>query len=223
MNNDFKQNSRSTYRAKRKKTNIVLNSLIIIVLALIILVAYNIFASGSDEKAVTKQETPKQEQKQAAPKEKKAEETKKKEKPSEDKAVKEEDVKQSEEATAAPEKADDSQAVVTDGGTSPNVVKTIENPAWKPVGTTQTGEHTAVYDQSSVDWQEMLKAVSYATGLDSGNMTVYWLGRDKTTANASFATVASKDKQQKYNVYIKWVDGEGWMPTRVEELAEIQQ
>lgn len=222
MNNDFKQNSRSTYRAKRKKTNIVLNSLIIIVLALIILVAYNIFASGSDEKAVTKQETPKQEQKQAAPKEKKAEETKKKEKPSEDKAAKEEDEKQSEEATA-PEKADDSQAVVTDGGTSPNVVKTIENPAWKPVGTTQTGEHTAVYDQSSVDWQEMLKAVSYATGLDSGNMTVYWLGRDKTTANASFATVASKDKQQKYNVYIKWVDGEGWMPTRVEELAEIQQ
>lgn len=222
MNNDFKQNSRSTYRAKRKKTNIVLNSLIIIVLALIILVAYNIFASGSDEKAVTKQETPKQEQKQTAPKEKKAEETKKKEKPSEDKAAKEEDEKQSEEATA-PEKADDSQAVVTDGGTSPNVVKTIENPAWKPVGTTQTGEHTAVYDQSSVDWQEMLKAVSYATGLDSGNMTVYWLGRDKTTANASFATVASKDKQQKYNVYIKWVDGEGWMPTRVEELAEIQQ
>lgn len=222
MNNDFKQNSRSTYRAKRKKTNIVLNSLIIIVLALIILVAYNIFASGSDEKAVTKQETPKQEQKQAAPKEKKAEETKKKEKASEDKAAKEEDEKQSEEATAS-EKADDSQAVVTDGGTSPNVVKTIENPAWKPVGTTQTGEHTAVYDQSSVDWQEMLQAVSYATGLDSGNMTVYWLGRDKTTANASFATVASKDKQQKYNVYIKWVDGEGWMPTRVEELAEIQQ
>ncbi|MBS4215560.1 YrrS family protein [Neobacillus rhizophilus] len=222
MNSDFKQNSRSTYRAKRKKTNIVLNSLIIIVLALIILVAYNIFASGSDENAVTKQETPKQEQKQAAPKEKKAEETKKKEKFSEDKAAKEEDEKQSEEATAS-EKADDSQAVVSDGGTSPNVVKTIENPTWKPVGTTQTGEHTAVYDQSSVDWQEMLKAVSYATGLDSGNMTVYWLGRDKTTTNASIATVASKDKLLKYNVYIKWVDGEGWMPTRVEELAEIQQ
>ncbi|MEH7300265.1 YrrS family protein [Neobacillus drentensis] len=220
MTNDFNSNSRSGYRSKRKKTNLVLNSLIIIVLLLILFVAYNIFASGNDH-AAPKKESTKTEQKESQHTEKQAdkkENTKADDESSSDQVSEEE--KQSEEASTT-EKADESQEVVTDGGSSSNVLKTIENPSWKPVGTTQSGEHTAVYDTNSADWQEMLEAVSYATGLDGSNMTVYWLGRDKSTQNGSFATVASKDKQQKYNVYLQWVDGEGWMPTRVEELAEI--
>jgi hypothetical protein len=98
-----------------------------------------------------------------------------------------------------------------------------ENPSWKPVGTSQSGEHTAVYDKGSADWQEMLNAISYATGLDQGNMTVYWLGRDKSTPNGSFSTVASKDNKQKYNVYIQWVDGQGWKPTKVEDISKNGQ
>jgi cytoskeletal protein RodZ len=220
MTNDFNTNSRSGNRAKRKKTNLVLNSLIIIVLLLIIFVAYNIFASGNDN-ATPKKESPKTEQKETKHDDTQAgkKENNKKEDESSSEAV-QEDEQQSEEA-AATEQPDESQAVVTEGGSSSNVLKTIENPSWKPVGTTQSGEHTSVYDTNSVDWQEMLQAISYATGLDGSNMTVYWLGRDKSTQNGSFATVASKDKQQKYNVYLQWVDGEGWMPTRVEELAEI--
>jgi Domain of unknown function (DUF1510) len=54
-------------------------------------------------------------------------------------------------------------------------------------------------------------------------MTVYWLGRDRSTTNGSIGTVASKDNQQKYKVYLQWVDGQGWKPTKVEELAEIQR
>jgi uncharacterized protein YpmB len=239
LTNDLNSNSRSGYRTKRKKTNIVLNSLIIVVLLLIIFVAYNIFATGND-KAAPKKETTKTEQKETANKEntdqKKAEEattaagdenttdtTVEETEPSED-VTAPEDVTASEDETASeeattPDAADKSQEVVTEGG-SPNAVKTIENPAWQPVGTSQTGEHTPVYDQSSVDWQEMLNAISYATGLDKSNMTVYWLGRDKSTTNGSFSTVTSKDKQQKYNVYIQWVDGQGWKPTKVEELAK---
>lgn len=233
LTNDLNSNSRSGYRTKRKKTNIVLNSLIIVVLLLIIFVAYNIFATGND-KAAPKKETTKTEQKETANKEntdqKEAEEattaagdenttdtTVGEEEPSED-VTAPEDETSSEEATT-PDAADKSQEVVTEGGSS-NAVKTIENPAWQPVGTSQTGEHTPVYDQSSVDWQEMLNAISYATGLDKSNMTVYWLGRDKSTTNGSFSTVTSKDKQQKYNVYIQWVDGQGWKPTKVEELAK---
>ncbi|WP_253701296.1 YrrS family protein [Bacillus sp. FJAT-29814] len=230
MPNEFNRNSRSDYRAKRKKTNLVLNSLIILVLALIIIVAYNIFVGGDDEKASTTATTPKQTEKNNAGKESKPkEEASKKEAEktketdankdeSKDKAVEEEE--QSDEASTT-EKADDSQAVVSDGGSSSNVLKTIVNPAWEPVGTSQTGQHTPVYDKTAVDWQEMLNAITYATGLDPSNMTVYWLGRDKSAANASVGTVASKDKQQKYNVYIKWVDGKGWLPTKVEEIAEI--
>jgi cytoskeletal protein RodZ len=231
LNNDYNQNTRSTYRAKRKKTNIVLNSLIIIVLALIIIVAYNIFVGGDDsEKVSSKVETPTQTEKQntekeskpkeeSANKEEKTEDSDAKKDESDDSTAVEED-EQADEASAN-EQGDDSQAVVSNGGSSSNVLKTIVNPGWEPVGTSQSGSHTTAYDSKSVDWQEMLNAITYATGLDPSNMTVYWLGRDKTTTDASIGTVASKDKQQKYNVYIKWVDGKGWMPTKVEEIAEI--
>ncbi|WP_042458644.1 DUF1510 family protein [Neobacillus dielmonensis] len=230
MNNDF-QKSRSGVRAKRRKTNLILNGLIILVLALIIIVAYNIFASGNDENASSTKATQKTEQKAAANKDKteKSTQAEKSSKDSEDTAAKADETSDDSDSETAnnnqaddPEQADTAQATVTDGGSSPNVVKTIVNPAWKPVGTSQSGEHAAVYDESSVDWQEMLKAITYATGIDQSNMTVYWLGRDKSTTNGSFATVASKDKTQKYNVYLQWVDGQGWMPTKMEELSQIQ-
>jgi hypothetical protein len=227
LSNDLSKNSRSDYRAKRKKTNLVLNSLIIIVLALIIIVAYNIFVGGEDEKASTTAETPKQTEKATAEKEPKEETAKKEAEKAkntdadEDEDASDEAVQDDDKSEEASTEADESQAVVSDGGSSSNVLKTIVNPAWEPVGTSQTGSHTTVYDKTSVDWQEMLNAITYATGLDPSNMTVYWLGRDKSTTNASIGTVASKDKQQKYNVYLQWVDGEGWKPTKVEEIAEI--
>ncbi|WP_396954598.1 YrrS family protein [Neobacillus sp.] len=221
MSNDFNSSSRSGYRAKRKKTNLFLNGLIVIVLLLIIFVAYNIFASGSDETAAPKKQDPKTEQKKSVHKkdqDKKKNEDVKKDDNSSNAANSEH---QSSEEASTPQKADDSQAVESTGGSSSNVLKTIENPSWKPVGTTQTGDHTPVYN--GVDWNEMLNAISYATGLDQGNMSVFWLGSDKSTTNAAIGTVYSKDKQQKYKVYIKWVDGQGWMPTKVEELAELQK
>nr|WP_312473935.1 YrrS family protein [Neobacillus sp.] len=221
LSNDFNSSSRSGYRAKRKKTNLFLNGLIVIVLLLIIFVAYNIFASGSDETAAPKKQDPKTEQKKSVHKkdqDKKKNEDVKKDDNSSNAANSEH---QSSEEASTPQKADDSQAVESTGGSSSNVLKTIENPSWKPVGTTQTGDHTPVYN--GVDWNEMLNAISYATGLDQGNMSVFWLGSDKSTTNAAIGTVYSKDKQQKYKVYIKWVDGQGWMPTKVEELAELQK
>lgn len=235
MTNDLNSSSRSGYRAKRKKTNIVLNSLIIVVLLLIIFVAYNIFATGNDnEKALPKEDSQKTEQKETEQTEnneqKEADEVTADEDDSLTDTAEEEETSEetttpedptTSDDTSTPAEADESQAVVTEGDGSSNVKKATENPAWQPVGTSQTGEHTPVYDQSSVDWQEMLNAISYATGLDKSNMTVYWLGRDRSTTNGSFGTVASKDNKQKYNVYIQWVDGQGWKPTKVEELAEI--
>lgn len=235
MTNDFTSNSRSGNRAKRKKTNIVLNGLIIVVLLLIIFVAYNIFATGNDN-ASQKNDTTKTEQKATEQKDTEQKETEEVTSNGDDNvtdSAAEEDEQSEETSTqensetpddaTVPEDADKSQEVVTEGDGTNNVVRVTENPSWQPVGTSQTGEHTAVYDQSSVDWQEMLNAISYATGLDKGNMTVYWLGRDKSTTNGSFSTVASKDNQQKYNVYLQWVDGQGWKPTKVEELTEIDQ
>ncbi|MFP7297541.1 YrrS family protein [Neobacillus niacini] len=221
MSNDFQSGSRSGYRAKRKKTNIILNSLIAIVLALILFVAYNIFLAGDDKAAPEKADT-KTTANQTSEKEDKDTDKNDAAKDTEKDSDTQENTDEESEEASVPEQEDDSQAVITEGDGTTNVIRTIENPAWKPVGTVQTGEHAPVYDSSHVDWQEMLKAISYATGLDESNMTVYWLGRDKTTGTGSFSTVASKDKQQKYNVYIDWVDGEGWKPTKVEELSAIQ-
>ncbi|NRD75927.1 YrrS family protein [Bacillus sp. BRMEA1] len=221
MNNNFEQNSRSGYRSKRKKTNLILNSLIVIVVLLIIFVGYHIFASGNDTASTPNKATVNSEQKQTASKKEKTQEAVSNETQNSDNSADDNNNQNSDESSTG--QADQSQAVVSTGGSSPNVVKTTVNPAWRPLGTSQTGEHTPVYDTKSVDWQEMLNAMSYATGLDPSNMTVYWLGRDKSTSNASIGTVYSKDKQQVYRVYIKWVDGQGWMPTKVEELSQLER
>jgi cytoskeletal protein RodZ len=219
MSNEFQSGARSSYRAKRKKTNLILNSLIVLVLALIVFVAYSIFSSG-DEKASSEKNEPKTEETKTSEEEKQADEEK--QQTEEEKAVETDSGEESVEASV-PESADEAQAVVTEGDGSSNVLKTIENPTWKPVGTSQSGDHVPVYNLESIDWQEMLTAISYATGLDQNSMQVYWLGSDKTQPNSSIGTVYTNDKSQIYRVYIKWVDGAGWMPTRVEELAELQK
>jgi FtsZ-interacting cell division protein ZipA len=221
LKNDFDSSSRSNYRAKRKKTNFILNGLIVIVLLLIAFVAYSIFSSGND-KTSTKKNVQKIESKQSLHKDK----TNKKDQEavssdSEGSNGSDETSQSGDSSTSDSSKGstDESQAASTEDGTQ--TTQTIENPDWKPAGTTQTGEHSANYDSSSTDWQEMLNAISSATGLDQSNMTVWFLGRDKSTSNGSVGTVSSKDKQQKYRVYIQWVDGQGWKPTKVEKLSEI--
>ncbi len=220
MNND--SNSRSGYRAKRKKTNVVLNTLIVVVLLLIIFVAYNIFASGNDSTSTSKTESTKTEQTKTADKEKTTDKDTTTDEKTKDNTVSSDDsssskdntvssddsssskdettAEQDSQETTTPEQPEDTQAVGTDDGSS---------------ATTQTGEHKMTFEGE--DWQAMVNAISNATGLDQSNMTVYWLGSDKSTSNAAVGTVASKDKSQKYKVYIKWVDGQGYVPTKVEQ------
>jgi len=213
--------SRFGKREKRKKTNIILNSLIALVIILIIVVSAKIFFGGNNDQELTANEETASESKQnennKEDKGNEIEQNKDKEEKQADKESEEEE-KESEE-NAEEENQEDKEQVVTEGGSGPDVEKTIENPAWKPVGTSQTGEHTAVYDQNHVDWQEMLSAISYATGIEQGNMTVWFLGNNGP--NSSVGTISTKDQSEKYRVYIDWVDGEGWKPSRVEVLNEI--
>jgi cytoskeletal protein RodZ len=213
--------SRFGKREKRKKTNIILNSLIALVIILIIVVSAKIFFGGNNDQELAANEQTasesKQNEKNNEDKGNDIEQNKDKDEEKADNESEEEE-KESEE-NAKEETQEDKEPVVTEGGSGPDVEKTIENPAWKPVGTSQTGEHTAVYDQSHVDWQEMLSAISYATGVDQGNMTVWFLGNNGP--NSSVGTISTKDQSEKYRVYIDWVDGEGWKPSRVEVLNEI--
>ncbi|EIJ78967.1 hypothetical protein PB1_15454 [Bacillus methanolicus PB1] len=218
--NDFA--SRSRIREKRRKTNLILNSLIGIVLLLIVIVSFNIFFGGNDEKTAgnhekrTETNQVKNEGNRSESEENDGEEEFEEESQEESNYEKESEDPSDEEADDD-SSTQESEPFVTEGGSSPDVKATIVNPDWKPIGTSQTGEHpAAVYDESSVDWQEMLQAISYATGIDQSNMTVWFLGNNGP--NKSVGTISSKSDKRKYKVYIEWVDGQGWKPIKVEEL-----
>ncbi|NLS87598.1 DUF1510 family protein [Bacillus subtilis] len=228
-------NNQSRYenRDKRRKANLVLNILIAIVSILIVVVAANLFINSPSSKDVSKdsETTQKQESPASGKTEKKSDEdikdSKKDTSDSEKDSEKSSDSDSDSKKDDSSSKKDDSDldsagdglkdAKVTEGGSSSDVEKTYENSDWKAVGTEQTGEHAATYDSSSQDWAEMLKAMSYATGVSTDNMTVLWLGNNGSPQDAK-GKILDKATGNKYQVTITWVDKKGWKPTKVEKL-----
>ncbi|MDQ0214628.1 cytoskeletal protein RodZ [Oikeobacillus pervagus] len=196
---DQKQ-SRSEKRSKRRKTNRILNTAIVVVIVLIVIVAYSIFSGGNDEEEAKETNTTQQTE---SPKDKSPN---KKQADSKDHHDEDQDDKKKKE-------------VIEEEGDEPNVDKNIKDPSWEPIGTEQTGTHSSSFDMGSVDWNEKVQALSYATGISEDNMIVWFIkgaGPDK-----AIGTVSPKDSQNDaYRVHIKWVDGEGWKPTKVQKLIE---
>ncbi|WP_176458878.1 YrrS family protein [Caldifermentibacillus hisashii] len=158
--------------------------------------------------------------KQKDSKEKSEEKKAKENKEKENKEAKESEEKSSEEEN---ETSPDEEDVIKVNSNDPNVIEAKINPNWKPVGTSQTGEHITQYNQGSTDWQEMLKAISYATNVDVGNMTVLWIGNGGEPNKNAVGTISTKDTGLIYRVYLDWVDGEGWKPTKLEQLKEFKK
>ncbi|MBY4604763.1 MULTISPECIES: YrrS family protein [Bacillus] len=230
-------NNQSRYenRDKRRKANLVLNILIAIVSILIVVVAANLFINSPSSKDVSKdsETAQKQESPASGKTEKKSDEdikdskkdTSDSEKDSEKSSDSESDSKKDDSSKSDDSDSDSNSdsddplkdAKVTEGGSSSDVEKTYENPDWKAVGTEQTGEHAATYDSSSQDWAEMLKAISYATGVSTDHMTVLWLGNNGSPQDAK-GKILDKTTGDKYQVTITWVDEKGWKPTKVEKL-----
>lgn len=102
--------------------------------------------------------------------------------------------------------------------TDKNVTKAYTGD-WEPVGTTQTGDHVTDYSDGSADRNEIKQAVAAATGISADNMIEWWIGNagDQQVT----ATVSDTQKETIARVQLKWVDGEGWQVTLVEELDEI--
>ncbi|EAF5665406.1 YrrS family protein [Listeria innocua] len=196
-NRRIKQNlvegSRSRQNTKRKKTNLVLNLLIIVVSLLIIGSLYFVlFKTESD---------PTQQENKTASSNAKKEDAAKSNKTSEKKST------SSDEKTTETTKSDD-----------PNVAKVITK-GWKPIGTEQTGDHVNSYSSTSVDWQEKRKAFSAATDIPISNTSLWFVEQGADPATQAIGTLSTKANPDKaYRVYITWVDGEGWQPTKVEEL-----
>lgn len=214
MSKEFQKDSRTTRtekRTKRRKTNIILNSLIGIVLLLIIIISINIFF-GNDEKSTNEAVNNVQNSSNDIVQNEQ-------ENIEVSNEIKDNEVNENSEENE--DKEEKKETIVTEGGSDSNVKKTIVNPNWKPVGTSQSGEHSAVYDESSADWNEMVQALSYATGLSQDNMTLWYLGNNNHDPQKSIGTVSSKSNKKKYRVFLEWVEGEGWKPSKVEELKDL--
>ncbi|RID83968.1 DUF1510 family protein [Mesobacillus zeae] len=215
--------SRSGKLAKRKKTNLVLNGLIAVVVLLIIFVSGKIFFGDSQSTAKDDNTATEAADKSAAPSSSKKAGSGDSEVKSDknvvesvtaddnDEAVNDEDKEKDKDEK---EKLKEEKKKEKDKDKD----KTAEDGNWEPVGTVQDEHPSAVYDKNSVDWQEMLKAISSATGVDSSNMTVLWLGNNGGP-NSAAGTISANDSGEKYKVEIEWVDGKGWKPVGVEELG----
>lgn len=100
---------------------------------------------------------------------------------------------------------------------SDNNVKEAYTADWEPVGTKQTGEKRAiVYTSGSQDRIEIKEAASVATGIPGDDMIEWWVGNDGD--QKVVATVSDRAETETYRVYLSWIDGEGWQPTKVETL-----
>lgn len=120
--------------------------------------------------------------------------------------------------TEEPEEDDEAETKEVPS-TDENVAKAYTGD-WEPIGTSQTGEHsTTDYTDGSADRIEIKQAVAVATGISADNMIEWWIGNagDQQVT----ATVSDTQKEKIARVQLKWVDGEGWQVTLVEELNEI--
>lgn len=220
---NFHVNSRYEKRDKRRKTNVVLNTLIGIVAVLILFIGYQLMFGGSAEKTAKYNEQPdiklandeKSNEEEKIDKEKNQDsETK------DDKTEEEIDAEKDSEESADEETEEDEdpleQPTITEGEPGSGVEETIVNPGWSPIGTSQTEPHAANYDKGSQDWAEMTKALSYATGIPESDMIIWFLGNNGSPNDAT-GTISPKDKSAKYKVYITWVENKGWKPTKIEK------
>lgn len=185
--------------------------------------------NGGEEQAENGEEATEGQEEQAAEDEQKNEESK----DSSDEKDKEKDEEKDKEAEKektekdkAEEKAEEKGSVT--GGTitrqesnDPIVKETIINTSWEPVGTKQSGEHVSVYDTNSVDWQEKIDAITYATGLAEKDMYIMHIGNGGGPQK-SIGTVQSKDMSKKYRVHLEWIEQDGWKPVKMDILNTVE-
>lgn len=100
------------------------------------------------------------------------------------------------------------------------VIETIVDAGWEPIGTVQTGPHESKYDGVSDDWKEKKKAIAYATMIDEDDL-IYWKIKNGGSIHHSIGIVSTFDESKMYQVYLEWVDNEGWKPVKLEVLRTL--
>lgn len=211
---------------KRKKNNI-LNILIGIVILLIIIVTVNL-VTGDDEKESATTNTKTEQEENTENESKEQEKDKESEEVVGNSTGSTDSTSSSEETTSETEENESTETeenegvtVTTEPSDETNVDSVVIDSGWQPVGTEQSGNHVSSYDNSSVDWDEKVKALAYAANLDTSNMYVKFIGNGGSPQK-SIGTVTSKDGSEIYRISLEWIDGEGWKPTKKEILKTLE-
>ncbi|MEN2765906.1 YrrS family protein [Ornithinibacillus xuwenensis] len=227
---EFDRHTRVNKFEKRRKNTKLMSILISAAIFLIVLLIGMWIFGPDDEPANTDETTSDEKTNDTADDE--AEDTETDENTEQDsEASNDEDSSQTEESSSDTEESDSTE---DEGTTNDNVDKEPTEPnsdddnvieaytgAWQPVGTEQTGPHTTQFVTESQDWKEMEKAIRLATGLSEEEMETYWIGNGGD--QKAIGTVTNKAETEIYRVYISWVDGQGWQPTLVEVLKELEK
>lgn len=215
---DFKNSGqRYARRAKRRKTNIILNTMIAIVIILILIVGGKIFFGGENKD--------KEQATGALTTENNKEQSQEDQSQQADKQTSEDKGADTDENIVDDEPDEENDEIVSDEiieteSDENNVEKVIVNPGWKPIGTEQTSGHQSSWTPGTVDWNEKLQAAAYATDIPVESMIPWWVARGDNPDNQAVLTVSAKGSSDFFRVYIDWIDGEGWKPTVVKKLIE---
>ncbi|WP_445477851.1 YrrS family protein [Lysinibacillus irui] len=212
------RSSRHLQPSRNKKLDKLLNVLIGVVVVLIIITATYVFKWQDDADQAVKDEPAQEEKSGDKEKEEDKEPANEEDK---DLAVDEEKPSQEEEEAEAETSQDEQGTPEESTSDNPIVDKVITNKNWQPTPTTQTGQHVSSYDDTSVDWAEKVATVSAVTGIEQSNMII-WRMQNNGGPNSAIATVSSNDKSQKYRVSMEWVDNEGWLPVKLEQLNTLE-
>lgn len=202
--------SRLNRHEKRRKNTKILSILFIVGgLLLLFLLGFLIFGGNGEEKANTAE--PDHEDVDIQETEDEDEEDK------EDVEVKEKEDEEESDADSEDE-SDKDELDQENAEPSDDNVQDAYTSDWDPVGTEQEGEHTTQFDKGSEDWKEMERAASVAADLDENSMVTWYI--EGAGEQQTIATVSDQDDNNTYRVFLTWVDGEGWQPTKVEVLKE---
>ncbi|MCA1031845.1 DUF1510 family protein [Bacillus timonensis] len=215
--NKLYEGPRYERRSKRRRINTILNLLIGIVFVLIIIFASKLLF-GKEENVTPVSSTQEQSNNQSDKQSENGQSNNAENKQNNEKSGSTTDNEDRNVNSSETEETDSRNLVVTEGDPESNIIRSIKNEDWKPIKTSQEEPHVVNYEDGSVDRLEMEQAISYATGLDISNMTVWWL--QNNGHNKVAATVSTRDNGQIYRVYINWESNLGWKPVLIEELRE---
>ncbi|WHX27586.1 YrrS family protein [Virgibacillus halodenitrificans] len=206
------------FEKRRKNTKSISILLILGAVLLILLIGIWIFGGGDKEKTTDQTQPSSQEEQNSADEENESFY----EKESKEDTETDQEENSSSENDGNTDKEDEEQEEIEKqevDSSDENVLKAY-TADWKPIGTEQEEPHTTNYSDGSQDRIEIKEAVLMVTDIPEQNLVMHWVGNGGDQKVE--ATVSNEDNSEIYRVYLSWVEGEGWQPTKLEELKTVK-